>query len=350
MQTRDIIVIGGSAGALGALRRVVRALPHGFKGSLFVVIHTAPHGSGALPAILARAGALPAEAATDGVHVRQGRIYVARPDHHLLLEPGRIRVTRGPRENRFRPAVDPLFRTAAAAYGPRVIGVILSGGQDDGVFGLALIKRHGGIAIAQDPADAETPSMPQNAIRQVHVDHVLRAEDIGTMISGLVPGATGERTVAAEKSLRDTAVSGERALSEGARPGPPTPFTCPDCGGALWELRDGDLIRFQCHVGHGFSVDSLVTAQADGLERALWAALRALEESAALRRRMAERAREAGMSAIADSYAAHAQDSESRAGDIRRVLVSTSPDPESRTPPARSDERARTAGGSSADR
>jgi two-component system chemotaxis response regulator CheB len=233
-----------------------------------------------------------------------------------------MRVTRGPRENRFRPAVDPLFRTAAAAYGSRVVGVILSGGQDDGALGLSQIKGHGGTVIAQDPEDADAPSMPESAIRHVAIDHVLRADDMAAVISGLVRMPAGEETMTADHDApRDRAEEGTDALDSNLLPGPPSPFTCPECGGSLWELRDGKIVRFQCHVGHAYNGDSLVAAQSEGLEGALWTALRALEESSSLRRRMAVHARERGMSAIADAYEVQALESEARAGVIRRGLV-----------------------------
>jgi two-component system chemotaxis response regulator CheB len=319
--TRDIIVIGGSAGALASLRPLLRGLPAGLPAAIFVVVHIPPDSPGELAAILGKLGPLPAETAADGGRIRSGRIYVAPPDHHLLVERGHVRVTRGPRENRFRPAVDPLFRTAAAAYGPRVIGVILSGAQDDGVVGLQQIKALGGIAIVQDPAEAEAPSMPESAMRQVSVDHVLRPGDMAAILAGLVGTPVEEVPMANHEPKQDVAEVGLDALETGRLPGPPSPFTCPECGGALWELREGELIRFRCHVGHAYNGESLVAAQTDGLETAGWTALRALEESAALRRRMAEHARQRGMTAIARSYDEHAEESEARATIVRRVLV-----------------------------
>jgi len=329
MPTRDIVVIGGSAGALASLRKILRDLSPDFPAAIFVVIHLAPESPSVLAHVLTNAGRLPAEPAVDGALIRSGHIYVAPPDRHLILKPGQVRVTRGPRENRFRPAVDPLFRTAAAAYGPRVIGIILSGGQDDGVMGLSQIKRSGGIAIVQDPGEAEATGMPENAIRSIDVDHVLRAGDMVAVLSGLVGGAGEERhdstggggTLVIGKAGYDPAESGTDALHSGALQGSPSPFTCPECGGALWEMRDGELVRFQCHVGHGFNGDSLMAAQSSELEAALWAALRALEESSVLRRRMADHARRRGMTAIAEAYEEHARESELRAGVVRGALV-----------------------------
>lgn len=317
-----VIVIGGSAGALQSLLKIVRGLPVGFPAAIFVAIHTAPDNPGRLSTVLDQKP-LPAVTATDGLRIQPGHIYVAPPDHHLLIKNGHIRVTRGPRENGFRPAVDPLFRTAAAAYGPSVIAVILSGGGDDGLLGLSHVKRGGGIVIAQDPTEADSPSMPWHAIKQIDVDHTLRADDMAAIISGLVRERVdeGAGTAAVDDPRPDQAEAGTDALDTGTLPGPPTAYRCPECGGALWELRDGKLLHFQCYVGHAFSPESLASAHADSLDEALWTALRALEESSSLRRRMAEHARLRGMSGIADSYEDHARDSEARATVLRRFIT-----------------------------
>jgi two-component system chemotaxis response regulator CheB len=320
--THDIIVLGGSAGALSAVRTILQQLPPDLPAALFVAIHTAPEGPGILHELLHRLGTLPADRAEDGEPIRPGRIYVAPPDHHLLVKPGCVQVTRGPRENGFRPAVDPLFRTAAAAYGSRVLGVLLSGGQYDGVQGLVHVKRAGGVAIVQHPEEADVPSMPQSAIRQVTVDHVLHAADMAAVISGLVgrPGEVDDMRPP-DRNRPDPAERGDDALRHGGLPGSPSPFTCPECGGSLWERRNGELVQYECHLGHGYGAETLVAVQSDGVEKALWTALRALEESAALRRRMAGQARERGMARIAASYDDDAQVTETRAALIRRVLV-----------------------------
>jgi two-component system chemotaxis response regulator CheB len=202
-----------------------------------------------------------------------------------------------------------------------VIGVLLSGGGDDGLIGLSHIKKRGGIVIVQDPEQAESPSMPESAIREIAVDHILRAEDMPAVISGLVRMPFEENVNAMNQPARDIAEAGTDALDTGELPGPPTPFRCPECGGALWEVHDGEIMRFQCYVGHAFNPESLAAAHGDGLEEALWTAIRALEENSALRRRMAAHARERGMTAIAAAYEEDAQDSEARAKLVRRVIV-----------------------------
>ena len=322
MASRDIVVIGGSSGALEALRAFVGHLGPDFPAAIFIVIHTSPDSPGLLPQILNQSGRLPARFPDDGERFGPGRIYVAPPDRHLLLKREFVRVTRGPRENRFRPAVDPLFRTAAMAYGRRVVGIVLSGGQDDGAVGLAFIKRHGGVAVVQDPETALVPGMPEAALRHVAVDHVAGLHQL----PGLLARLTSEPIPSVEAEMpdelpRDIAEVGGHAIHHAKQLGPPSPFTCPDCGGTLWQSQDGEMLQYQCHVGHRFSGDSLIGAQDEALDQALWTGLRALEESAELRRRMARHARERGLVAIARNYDEHAEESEVRAGVIRRVLM-----------------------------
>ena len=320
MANRDIVVIGASAGGLPALLELVAPLPVDLPASILVAIHTSPEGTGLLPEILERNGAWQAEYAKDGAPIEHGRIYVAPPDRHLLVKRSGIQVTRGPRENRFRPAVDPLFRTAARAFGPRVIGVVLSGGLDDGAFGLELIKRHGGVAIAQDPESAVMPSMPLSAIQNVVVDHILRPGAIGAKLPFLVrEEVTDEAALAPE--VIDVAEGIRDNLQTGHIPGPPSPYTCPECGGALWELEEGRLLRFRCHVGHGFTADALAAEQGESLEHTLWAALRALEEQASLCRRMAAHAERVGRAVSAHQFEDQAKTADRRAATMRRLLL-----------------------------
>src|SRR4051794_8041823 len=263
MTTRDIIVIGASAGGIQALIELCRGLPEDLPAAVFVVVHTSPTSPGVLPAMLDRAGPFQAAHAEEGETIEHGRIYVAVPDAHLLLGPDRVHLTRGPKENGFRPAVDPLFRTAARWYGPRVIGVILSGGLDDGVEGLALIKKNGGIAIAQDPLEAAFPSMPEAAIEKCEVDHVARVSQIPAVLAELTREEVASEEVRmvrqrSKRDGRDPAEMGEKALKNQTRPGPPSGLTCPECGGALWETVDGELVRYRCHVGHSYTPSGLV--------------------------------------------------------------------------------------------
>jgi two-component system chemotaxis response regulator CheB len=322
MPARDIVVIGGSSGALEALRTIVTGLTPDFPAAVFVALHTSPEGPGLLPQIITRASRLDARFPRDGERFTHGRVYVAPPDRHLILKRDYVRVTRGPRENRFRPAVDPLFRTAAVAHRNRVIAVILSGGHDDGAVGVGMIKSFGGIAIVQDPAEANTPGMPEAAIRHAAVDHIVPSGGIAALLQVLTQESVEPMEVEmSEEVPQDVAEVGGHMIHHSRDLGAPSPFTCPDCGGTLWQSRDGDIFQFQCHIGHRYSGDSLVSAQDDALDQALWSGLRALEESSELRRRMARHARARGMDVIARNYDDQAAESELRATVIRRVLM-----------------------------
>jgi two-component system chemotaxis response regulator CheB len=322
MKHCDFVVIGASAGGLQPLMTIVRALPPSFAGAVFVVMHTPADGSGFLPQILSRVSRLPVSFAEDGEPIPFGHIRVAAPDHHLLVTYDVIRSMHGPRENGFRPAIDPLFRTAARSHGSRVVGIVLSGALDDGTFGASIIKEQGGVVIAQDPDEALVPSMPQSAIEHVQVDHVFRAEAIAPFLEQLCrQEAEGEIAMARSKEPesqmpgRDVDVSEMEELH-----GPPSAFTCPDCGGALWQVEEGKLVRYKCHVGHQHSPDSLLLQQSDAIEGALWTAVRTLEEHAELRLRMARRAEAAGLSAVYEGFTERAQNAQEQAGELRRFL------------------------------
>jgi two-component system chemotaxis response regulator CheB len=322
MQGQAIVVIGGSSGALEALRTIVGALPKDLDASFFVTLHTSPGSVGVLDQVLSRLRTLRAEYPDDMAPIQPGVVYLAPPDRHLLVKRNHVRVTRGPRENRFRPAVDPLFRTAAAAYGRRVIGIVLSGGLDDGAAGLGAIKHAGGVAIVQHPGEALVPSMPEAALRHIDVDHVLRASDIPDVVTRLIRDCPEAEDHAMTGTPRDDpAEAGAHDIHHADQMGPPSPFTCPDCGGTLWQSSEGQVLQFHCHVGHRYSSDSLLGAQDDALEQALWTALRALEETTELRRRMARRAHDRGMPVISASYEEQAHETEERAHTIRRVLM-----------------------------
>lgn len=331
----DVIVIGASAGGLDAVKTVVKAFPNGLAASVFIVIHTSPEGPGLLAGILDRSGRLPAVTATSGMPFEHGHIYVAPPDSHLLVENGYMRLSHGPREHRFRPAIDPLFRTAARQFGRRVIGVVLSGNLGDGSHGLMLIKENGGIAIVQNPEEAIASSMPETALQRVDVDHVLPASEIGPAITDLVMNGHDQsshrparkrpahnRQRAATRAERPSAEEPDSdALETGELPGPPSPFTCPDCGGTLWEFRNGELVRYRCHVGHGFTEQSLFVQQNGKVEDALWSALRAIEETIEFRKRMADRAQTRNLTAVMPSLERDLADYESQADALRELLL-----------------------------
>jgi two-component system, chemotaxis family, protein-glutamate methylesterase/glutaminase len=275
MPCHDIIVLGASAGGVEALAQVVRALPADLPAALFVVLHVPPHGTSVLPAILNRAGRLRAGHVVDGEAVEHGRIYVALPDHHLLVRRGTVHLSRGPKENSARPAVDPLMRTTAAAYGSRVVGVVLSGNLDDGTAGLVAIKRRGGVAVVQDPNEALFAGMPRSAMENAAPDHVLPLGMIPAVLRELAateahgseePGPMPDDSDDAFEMAEPPRVAGPREEGNGsggsggsgkagnggnlATGSTPSTYTCPECHGSLWEVHEGEILRFQCRVGH----------------------------------------------------------------------------------------------------
>lgn len=293
MPERDIIVIGTSAGGIEALKALVGGLPRDFDASLFIVLHTAPYSPGILPEILERAGPLPASNARDWEQISPGHIYVAPPDYHLLIErSGYTRVTQGPKENRFRPAVDPLFRSAAHAFGPRVIGVIMTGWLDDGAAGLYAVKERGGTAVVQDPEDAEAPSMPLSAVKRVKVDYCVPLVEIAPLLARLVkaPGAEEGECSVSERIETEVKIAREDdALESGIMKwGEPSVYGCPECHGVLLQLEEGGHLRFRCHTGHAYSVASLLAEMAEKTEESVWSAVRSIEEQAMLMRHLAE--------------------------------------------------------------
>jgi two-component system chemotaxis response regulator CheB len=323
---RDILVIGGSAGAMQPLRAILAALPKDFPAAVFVVMHVSPGSPGLLADILNLWGMLPASNAVDREPIRHGRIYVAPPDHHLLIHRGAVHVARGPRENRFRPAIDPLFRTAARFYGPRVMGLLLSGGLSDGVYGLMLVKNAGGVAIVQNPQDAEIPDLLHNALEHVEADFVAPAVEIAPLLMKLAsePIAQAAATTSSNPGHADEDATESEDMGLPHRPpeGELAPLVCPECGGTLWEARHGTLLRYECHEGHAFTAESLLDGQSEMIEEALWAALRSLDENAELHRRIAARARSSNRLESAKTFEQHAQDAEERANLIRKVLLS----------------------------
>lgn len=327
---RDIIVAGASAGGVESLVRLVRTLPRDLGAALFVVLHVPPSGS-VLPGILTRAGALTATHAQDGEPIEPGRIYVAPPDHHLILKRDGVRVERGPRENGHRPAVDPLFRSAARTFGTRVAGIVLSGSRDDGTAGLSAIKVRGGTTIVQDPTDAIYPAMPLSAIEYVDPDHVLPVEAIGELLVTLTresPMQPREEEMDDEAQLEEFPTAAQ-AAEEDAQPGEPSPYSCPECGGVLWEEpTHAELARFRCRVGHAFSEESLLAEHSQSLETALSTAHRALEEHAALCRRTAGRLRRRGHSSSAARFERQAADAVDHADLVQSTLRKLEAPPE----------------------
>jgi two-component system, chemotaxis family, protein-glutamate methylesterase/glutaminase len=349
-----LLVLGASAGGVQALCEVVRALPARLDAAVFAVLHVSPYGRSAMPAILSRSGPLTAVHPADGEAIRPGRIYVAPPDLHMLVERGTVRLSRAASENGFRPSVDVLFRSAARSYGARVVAVVLTGNLDDGTAGLAAVKRHGGVAVVQDPAEADYPGMPASAVRNVDVDYVLPLGEIPDVLVDLCDRlAAAAAPLAGEDEAggsAGTAASAGAATSAGAgvAGGPghaggdggaavmkeqlergadreagtrPSAFTCPLCGGSLWHNEEGSHEHFRCRTGHAFSPESLFALQSKSTETALWEALRALEENAALSGRLARQTRSGPHAADQERFRIRQRAAERHAEELRRILM-----------------------------
>ncbi|HEX6371898.1 MAG TPA: chemotaxis protein CheB [Longimicrobium sp.] len=324
MLERDIVVIGASAGGVEAVASLVEALPRDLAAAVFIVVHFPPHTTSVLPRIITRRGGMAAVHPEDGAPIELGCVYVAPPDRHLLVEQGHMRLVRGPRENGARPALDPLFRSAARAYGPRVVGVVLTGNLDDGTAGLMAVKSAGGVAVVQDPDDALYAGMPSSALRHVQADHVAPLSEIAGILVrrvGELVAQKGAGPVAQQQNHEVDISEMDRVALEAPRDGVPSGYACPECHGSLWEVDEGGLLRFRCRVGHAYSIENLLAAQGASMDAALWAAYRALEERAALTARMGARMEERGQTSLAQRYAEQTRETLQRAELIRRLLL-----------------------------
>jgi two-component system chemotaxis response regulator CheB len=323
---RALVVVGASAGGVGPLKELAASLPRDLPAAVAVVLHVAPHWESGLPAILTSAGPLPAAHAADGEPLLAGRVYIAPPDRHLLVQDGRCRVVRGPRENLSRPAIDPLFRSAALAFGRRAVAVVLSGTRDDGVAGARAVSAQGGTVLVQDPGEAAFSDMPSNTISGDHPDHVLPLAEIGPVVARTIEDLPQEdrmREDGRDEMTIETSYAAldREAVERSSPPGTPTGFSCPACGGVLWELDDGGLLRFRCRVGHAYSADAALDDHSEGLDRALWAALRALHEQAELANRIADRSHGRGRTRTCERFDEIAQTSLAQANVIRTFLL-----------------------------
>lgn len=317
-----LIGVGASAGGVEALFALVEGLEETLPAAMLVVIHQSAESPTVLPNLLDRRCVLPVEHARSGVAVEPGHVYLATPDHHLLVHDGRLVVSRGPRENGHRPGVDALFRSLALEAGPGAVGVVLSGMLDDGAAGLLGIVRHGGTAVVQDPQDALFPGMPDAALRQVPGAVVRPAAQLGEVLSELARRpVVGGRGVTRQLAY-EVAVARESggAITEGDPPGPPAGLSCPDCSGPLFDLGDTQLLHYRCRVGHAWSEDSLRAEQEDRVEKALYMALQALEEKAALQHRVAAAATTRGSVRVAGRARESAHEALASATLLRNLL------------------------------
>ena len=326
-----VVVAGASAGGVEALVALVGSLPASFPYPMLVVLHVSPTGTSVLPAILGRACSLPVSAPADGEPLRPGHVYVAPPDCHLVVDDSGLRLSQAPRENGHRPAIDPTMRTAAAVYDGATIGIVLSGSRDDGTAGLMAIKACGGTAIVQDPDEALYPAMPLSAMAHVTPDAVLPVGEMAAWILAHVPTNSPPGSDPPMRLEHD----GDPRLAIASSPDDPPPhsasgtgtrFTCPDCGGVLFERHEGNLERFECSVGHVFSIESLSNAQAEALETALWAAVRALEDRAAMLQRLAHRTRHGAHARSALTFERQAEEAIDRARTIREGIEGSTED------------------------
>jgi two-component system chemotaxis response regulator CheB len=319
---RDIVLVGGSAGSLESLRDIVSQLPSDCPLAIFVVVHVLPTGQSRLPQILSRTGSVPARHAREGDHIEPGRILVAPPDRHLLLDAGGVHIDHGPRENSTRPALDPLFRSAATAFGPRVCGVVLSGHLDDGSEGLRLLAAAGGLAIVQDPDDAPHPEMPRNALRRVPEAQVLTAAQIGKHLASM-PRRPAEGRQRPAEPAPPAPPPLDVQIGGGEASGVPSGLTCPECGGVLWAEPESESMH--CRVGHRYGLDALWNHKNLSVEQSGWAAVRALQEDASLAEHLAERAREIGSQHTAARFGRRHRDATRQAEELRRLLLERDP-------------------------
>jgi two-component system chemotaxis response regulator CheB len=327
---RDIVVIGASAGGVTALQELVTILPADLRAAIFIVLHMPASAPSHLAGILKRHTVLSVTQAIDGEPILEGHVYVSRPDYHLVLDEKSVHLTRGPRENRQRPAVDALFRSAAFTYAQRVIGIVLTGELDDGTAGLWAIKERGGTTVVQDPGDAQAPSMPRSALEYVQADHVVPMAEMGRLLVRLIREPPNGKLVVdkekpAEKELAmETRIAREgRALQLGVMDlGAITPYTCPECHGALVALKGGGVPRFRCHTGHAYSINNLLAAVTEYVEESLWNTIRSIEESVMLLNHLGQHMRETGQdAAIAELFDRKANDTQRHADLVRQATM-----------------------------
>lgn len=322
MANRDVLAVGASAGGVEALLFLAKHLPRNFPASVLVTIHLPRHSHSSLDEVLSRAGPLPAAFAVEGERLKKAHIYVAPPDRHLLLDGDRVALGIGPRENNARPAIDPMLRATALCCGFRAVGVVLTGTLGDGASGLWALHQCGGVTVVQDPRDAAFAEMPTTALNRGAPDHVVRLAEMPALLHSLAQQPAGE-PVPASPNMRyevEIAKTGRSSMHGMDGLGRRSVLTCPDCGGIMWEIDEGDGLRYRCHVGHTYAAELMSVALDDNLRRALATALRALEEREALARKMHREAINSGHRLLAENWAEKAQEFERETHVIRESI------------------------------
>ncbi|MEJ2863782.1 chemotaxis protein CheB [Actinomycetospora flava] len=323
MNDLPLIGVGASAGGIEALFDLVAGIDADLDAAVLVVVHQAADAPSVLAGLLDRRCALSVASAEGGERLERGRVLVAPPDHHLHVVDGRVEVSRGPKENGHRPGIDPLFRSLALAAGPRATGVVLSGMLDDGAAGLLDLVRHGGTAVVQEPGDALYDGMPTAALEQVPGALVRPAREIGPALTEIVARRPLDVARPSAQLAYEVRISrgDEVEMTEHDPPGAPAGLSCPDCAGPLFDLGSEDRPRYRCRTGHAWSVVSLGAEQDETAERALYAALRALEDKMALARRVASSAEGSGATTVAARSRKSAREAMRSAVVLRRLLT-----------------------------
>jgi two-component system chemotaxis response regulator CheB len=306
MSNRDILAIGTSAGGVQALRFLASEMPHDFPASILVVIHLSAQFESQLDAILTQAGPLPARFAIDGMKIERGHFYIAPPNSHMLADGDELRLGHGPRENNSRPAIDPMLRSVALCCGPRAVGAVLTGTLGDGASGLCTLQQYGGLTVVQDPGDAAYAGMPEAALTKFRPDHVASLASMPALFQHLAREPRGMASTPPSPELifevdlakgKDTS-----SMSKMDEIGRRSFLACPDCHGVMWEIQEGDLLRYRCHVGHAFTAELMSLALDENLQRALSSGLRAMDERTALAAKLRKQAEDAGRPHLAESW------------------------------------------------
>jgi two-component system chemotaxis response regulator CheB len=326
---KKIIVIGASAGGIPAIKTLLTDLPPDLKAAVFVVLHVSSRSSGwNLAKIFQKHTTLVCKPGTDGELIEPGYLYIAPPNHHMMLKNGKVSTNQGTRENKYRPSIDVLFRSAAVAYGVQVVGIVLTGLLEDGTSGMSAIKRCGGTCIVQEPDDAEYSDMPQSVLNKIRVDHQVPLTEMGALLKTILHKPLAKR-VPVPRELQVEADITEKmmtTINDLKEIGIKSDFVCPDCGGSLYAIKNDPAPRYRCHTGHVYTQNTLYDVQGLHLEESVWISIRMLEERYNLLLLMATNAKESGMDEIAGSNISRAAEMEKHIERLKVVLAKLTED------------------------